>query len=223
MRRIIKSNQPSALAKWRKKTAGTQWFNYEGLKQEPGLREIVVKALLKEQGQLCAYTGIEIDANTCHIEHVKAQAHCPAGSGEDVEYNNMVACFPRPGMGCDFGAVKKGKWPPPAEAANFVSPLQADCERKFTFTYEGKIRPRNSEAAEETVEHLSLDHKQLENYRRQAIRGALNDKHGKLLTLDSAKATLAGLMQQKGKLAPFWFVLVNALQNHIATVSKKAK
>ena len=222
MRRIVKNSQPPALAKWRKKTAGTAWFNYEGLKQEPKLRETVIKALLKEQGGLCAYTGIAIDAATCHVEHVKAQDHCPAGSGDDVDYNNMVACFPQPNVGCPFGAVEKGSWPPPAEAKDFVSPLQVGCEGKFYYLYDGKIKARSSQAAEKTIEKLALDHKQLENYRRQAIRGALN-KNGQLLTLKDAEATLATLARQTGKLDPFLFVVVNALQNHINQVNKKIR
>lgn len=223
MRKIIKSNQPAALAKWRKKVAGTEWFNYDSMKQEFGLREAVVKSLLKEQGGLCAYTGIKVDATTCHIEHVKAQTHCTKGDGEDVDYNNMVACYPKPNTACLFGAVRKASWPTPTEAGEFISPLQTGCERKFHFNYDGTVKARNSEPARQTIEHLGLNEKQLKDYRRQAIRGTLNKHNGQLLDLASAKAALATLEKQKTELDPFIFVVVDALKNHISTIGRKIR
>ena len=48
------------------------------------LREPAIRGL-----HMCAYTGRRIDADSCHIEHLRPQAHC--GIGEDVHYRNVVA------------------------------------------------------------------------------------------------------------------------------------
>lgn len=153
------------------------------MRRDDGIREAVEDALHAEQGAICAYTGRRIQLRAgpprevgFHMEHVKPQAHCEAG--EDTDYANLVACWPRPNPTEDAtdGAVLKADWPSPEQAHLFVSPLRDDCTRRFAFTRQGVISEAqpHDEAAKETIERLGLGLKELTSLRKNAIHGALN-------------------------------------------------
>lgn len=212
MRAISPRPEPASFTNWR--AASQNDINY-GYDLIPGdLRAAIKDALIAEQRGLCADTGIGIVAGRSHIEHLLPQAHCEPG-GEDVDYHNMVACFPGPNQGyVPFGAVRKGNWPSPAERFRFVSPRSAECESRFRFSIRGKISvAEDDEAARETVRRLGLDHKRLEALREAAIAATLHR-----LDLPSARKRLATLLQAEkagGRLEPFCFALKQALAKHI--------
>lgn len=197
-------------------------FNFKSLNQDGDVRQAVIKSLVKEQGGLCAYTGIKITAETCHIEHVLAQTHCKRrGLHEDISYQNMVACVPKPNSTLPYGAIPKKAWPDPDkpdEANKFVSPFTSDCERKFVFKYSGKIFPAaDDKAAEKTIEKLCLDNGVLKKMRQSAILGELSPK-GKDLPLPHVKHRLQQLeAQTTGEQEEFSFVLKQVLRQHIAS------
>lgn len=211
MRAISPRPEPVSFTNWR--AASQNDINY-GYDLIPGdLRAEIKDALIVEQRGLCAYTGLRLDASRSHIEHLLPQAHCL--DGEDVEYRNMVACYPAPTQPyVPFGALRKADWPSPAERHLFVSPRSADCEARFLFSIRGKISVAEAdEAAEETVRRLGLDHKRLEALRESAITETLHR-----LDLPSARRRLAGLLQAEeagGRLEPFCFALKQALGKHI--------
>ena len=96
-------------------------------------------SLIAEQRRLCAYTGIGINAEHSHIEHLLPQKHCQRGQ-EDVSYANMVACYPgTKDKYVPFGALVKANWPSRAEQHLFVSPRSAGCEARFLFRRRSKI------------------------------------------------------------------------------------
>ena len=171
MRTIDQQLEPTAYAEWRAASQVRDEVNY-GYDLLPGnLRYEVKAALIADQRGLCAYTGIGINADRSHIEHLIPQSHCVRGEG-DVDYANMAACYPAPGdPWIPFGAVFKANWPSPAEAHLFVSPRSVGCEGRFLFSIRGVISvPANDNAAEETVKRLGLSNKRLEALRHAGFR-----------------------------------------------------
>lgn len=219
MRQIQKRNEPQCLTQWRASCQNDQNFSY-GL-MDANLRQEIRRALVAEQGGLCAYTGCRIDETTCHIEHPKPQTHCQ--NGEDASYTNMLACIPAPNApGLPYGAHKKGSWPNPAQESLFVSPLRADCTKRFSFTIRGEIRPADSadNAAKETIGKLGLDHTLLTQLRKAAIDATLNVRGRGPASLDMRDARrritqLKAAEQSNGTLEAFCFVLLQALEKHI--------
>lgn len=223
MRQIRKRIEPRNLSNWRAAHAGDVNFGYALI--DSGLRLEIKLGLLTEQGGICAYTGRSITESTCHIEHLKPQCHC--APGEDVAYQNIVACIPAPGSPqLPYGAHKKANWPDPTQRHLFVSPLTVNCGSRFRFNLRGEIRPTNAGdmAASETIARLGLDHPQLNQLRKAAIDGTLavpGRGHGSL-ELSGARRRLTALSaseQNNGPLEPFCFVLQQALERHIRRVA----
>jgi hypothetical protein len=124
MREISGGEEPHAMTEWR---LGTPGVGYNDMSSD--LREAVKSALVAEQRELCAYTGLRVGADSSHIEHLTPQRHCAAG--EDIQFGNMVACYPAPGEFAHFGAIRKADWPSPGEQHLFVSPRSPGCEKRF--------------------------------------------------------------------------------------------
>ena len=232
MRTIDAQNEPAAYAEWRARYHTDINYGYGLIDSE--MHKVIREALISDQRGLCAYTGIPIDGSHSHIEHLIPQKHCAKGV-EDVAYSNMVACYPEPGHAyVPFGAVRKDKWPSPAEQHLFVSPRSVGCEARFLFNLKGEIDVVSDDnAAAETVIQLGLNHKRLEGYRKEAIDATIQ-RRGRgipLLNLGDARkrlATLEDAEKQGGKLEPFCFVLKQALCKHIRRLegiieSKKVK
>lgn len=216
MRWIQKNNEPTQLQEWRSRYGSDINFDYQLMRQDHNVTNVVKESLLQEQGWLCAYTGRRIESNSCHIEHVKAQAHCERG--EDVQYTNLVACYPAPNtVEAPYGAHQKKDWPSPSERSFFVSPLDQGCEARFTFSLKGNINPTNSTdtATEQTIKRLKLCHRDLVALRKSAIQELLGQSNN--LPIDKARRRLNGLERQtSGRLEPFCFVLVQVLRKHIS-------
>lgn len=241
MRTIRKHSQPVSLTQWRiprlleSRNPGLE-CNYASLRQSPAVLKEVEDGLLSEQGKICAYTGHRIsivstgnqaDSNRevkFHIEHVLPQEHC--GYGQDTDYSNMVACWPKPNCGFHpaYGAKRKDNWPTSVEQANFISPLRPDCSVRFKFDHKGGIEAANSSdaAAIETIEKLGLNHKTLNDLRREAIWGALNPasrpiKLGEAQKLLSKMEQASATLNSGGtaELIPFCWAIEPALRREI--------
>jgi uncharacterized protein (TIGR02646 family) len=199
-------------------------FNYKhGLPSE--VKGELRTCLIAEQFFLCAYSGVEITEGSCHIEHLKPQCECE--DGEDVDYFNLVACFPSDG-GDDthgFGATVKKNWWVPAE---FVSPLQSGCERRFDYTWTGKMKPAadTDVPATRTIENLGLDSDNIVDHRRKAICGFFGfTKGGTEISLAEAQILHDKIDRpnRSGQLTPFCFMLKRLLVKYIAEKKKKQK
>jgi uncharacterized protein (TIGR02646 family) len=212
MRQISPRHVPAMFTEWRAAWHNDINYGYELV--DAALRAVIKDALIAEQRSLCAYTGLRVDASSAHLEHLLPQDHCTVGQ-EDVDYRNMVACYPGPNAGfIPFGATRKADWPSRAEQHLFVSPRSAGCESRFIFSIQGKIRPADGDdAARETVRRLGLDNRRLENLRKEAIDATL-----KPLDLPSARKRLTSLEDAENDevpLEPFCFALKQALRKHI--------
>lgn len=243
MRTIKKRPPPASLTHWRASRVAEQTpgfdFTYDEMRRIPQVLADVEDSLYREQGGICAYTGLKIrlkfDGNDdsrevdFHIEHVLSQDRCKLDEnrGKDTAYANLLACWPRPNCGfpVHFGAVQKGDWPKKSpDDALFVSPLQEGCSRRFTFNHRGEILPANpdDEAAVETIQRLALDHKDLTAIRKRFIQGAFAPA-GRQIRLGEARRLrdeLDELCRQVDsgvnvELPPFVFAIRRALDREI--------
>lgn len=210
MKTIIKGAQPRELIQWRSDNAGLPQNLKYGKAKFP--LDEVRKSLLKEQFHLCAYTmrrlptAVECknkdkDADTgssCHIEHILPQSR--KIEGEDIDYQNMVACYPssKSNIHCEFGAIAKDYFDPAKEdpkdpERKFVSPLQVNAEAHFRFDMAGGIHG-NSKDGEKTIEVLKLDHINLVHDRQAVITGFLRP-NGKKVTAQQARSIARLVMQ----------------------------
>jgi uncharacterized protein (TIGR02646 family) len=217
MKRIVKTHQPQELSAWRdeNKELNHTYHDLLGTNAHQKLKD----KLLKEQGQICAYTGRAIDDASSHVEHLKPQNRC--ADWEDVDYRNVIACFPADGgdKSHGYGApVKGGWWNEPL----FISPLSEDCERRFRFVWSGNIHPvpEDHEGAKKTIEILGLDKKELCKLRKARIDGFLGfgaRSRSKPLSIADARIALEHIdrLDGNGRLQEFCFVLKQLLPKYI--------
>ena len=217
MRRIVKTHPPKQLTDWCKENKDL-YHTYKDLCGTAAHQALKDK-LLEEQGKLCAYTGRTIMDTTCHIEHLKPQNEC--AEWEDVEYRNVVACFPPDGgdKSYGYGAPLKGSW---WDKDLFVSPLSEDCERRFRFTWSGHIypNPEDHHGAAKTIDVLGLDNEGLRKLRESRIKGFFG--YGRRTrSKPLSKADAARALQNidnfggNGRLKEFCFVLKQLLPKYI--------
>ncbi len=235
MRSIKKAQQPQALTSWRNPRMVSQRpiameCTYEELRRDAAVLATLEDSLFKEQGGLCAYTGIKIglDRVRCdvdfHIEHLRAQTHCTYG--QDTEYTNLVGCWPRPNVSFEpkFGARRKADWPALKDEVNFVSPLSSTCSKRFRFETNGQVHPalETDAAAVETISRLQLNHKELRALRSSAIKGAIFPR-SQLISLAEARRLLAAIRSEAnsldggapGRLMSFSFAIEDVLSRVI--------
>ncbi len=204
MKFIRKAAEPPLLRRWKNANAGAaHQLNYANI-PGPAREELRIRLLL-EQGYLCAYTMRRIEAiGNGHVEHILPQSRHPE---KDVDYDNIVFCFPGAQQAqCDFGALRKsGKDVTPA---NFVSPLDRACETRFSYGFGGEAKAANAAdaAAQGTIDVLNLNHKELVELRRSAVRGLpLFRKAAKAISAAKARRLAREVMQANnaGHFEPF--------------------
>lgn len=217
MRRIAKTHPPQELNRWREanRDVNHTYRDLMGTQAHAALKD----KLLQEQGWLCAYTGKTIQSDSSHVEHIKPQ--CACGEWEDVEYRNVVACFPADGgdVSQGFGAPVKASW---WDEPRFVSPLSQDCERRFRFAWSGHIHPNpeNHEPARETIKVLKLDGEPLRQLRKARIDGFFGfgaRTRARPLSVADAKIAIANIdrFDATGRLQEFCFSLKQLLPKYI--------
>lgn len=222
MKKIVKQAQPTELQQWRASNANAPQNLKYGCGGFP--KDAVLNALLIEQGFLCAYTLLKISADKSHIEHVKPQSRCECG--EDVAWNNMVACFPHPGaQHPGYGAVQKDSW---WEETDFVSPLVENCESRFKYKNDGSITIAVATdcAAKTTIEKLKLDCDRLKEARKKAImKAGLHKKAQRPMTsISKVQGFVQNLSQQQsGCFMEFCTVLEHVAADYVQSLQKRAQ
>lgn len=161
MKFIIKSQAPPELSDF---VARNNQRDYEALKKPA--RDALRKALLAEQGYICAYTMVRMHSvDDAHVEHMISRQQ---DSRHQLDFGNMVACYParRQDKLAAFGAFKKhGEQ---ISDVNFVKPTSKDCEQQFRYLSNGDIDGLTP-AAKSTINMLKLNHSHLKAQRAQAI------------------------------------------------------
>jgi len=176
MKRIFKGHEPKDFIDYKveNKQGGVNIdYNSLGEKQRTQIKE----ALLIEQGNICAYTLKRIELKSCHIEHIKPEELCRqlqkkgVETISDLDYSNMVACFPKEFSGSSrkkfYGAYKKDDWWE-NDGSSFISPLRVDCESHFKYNKDGSV-VHLTEMGKKTIEILNLNHNILKDDRQSAI------------------------------------------------------
>lgn len=170
MRAIVKQGIPMTLQNWVRdmRRDAPQNLSYDNL--PTAIKDDVKRALLMEQGHLCAYTLRKLHGiDSCHIEHVEPQNAAP---GKDLDYANMAACVPKDGGNTSFGygaPIKAGK--AVTLNADFLSPHMPGCDTRFRFDDKGCVRSATGDAAAQgTINTLKLDHGALIELRRAALQ-----------------------------------------------------
>ena len=228
MKRIIKGDEPASYiqTKLQNQKAGVKMRYDENL---GAAERIPIKsALLKEQGFICAYTLKRIDLDTCHIEHLKPEELCRKHMEEgiatvsDLDYANMVACFPKdPPKGIPkekyFGAIKKDDyWD--NDGKDYILPIHPNCEDHFTYNKKGEI-VGNTANGNNTIKLLALDHKDLVYNRRRAIENFIGVKQ----PFKKAK-TIQAIAEidkiQNGKFIEYCIPIKHALNEHLKKKKK---
>ncbi|QSB29086.1 retron system putative HNH endonuclease [Flavobacterium sp. CLA17] len=231
MRRIIKGQEPASFIQFKQKNekAGIHIRYDSSLGKNE--RKPIKEALLKEQGYICAYTLKRISLDSCHIEHLKPEELCRTHMADgietvsDLDYGNMVACFPKSspkGIPKEkyFGAIKKDdNWI--NNGTDYILPLQVKCENNFKYSKEGTVEG-TTVRGEITVILLGLNHDFLVEDRKLAIESFI----GKSNPIKKAKTTQAISDIDKivnGKYAEFCIPLKHALIEHLAYLIKIEK
>jgi uncharacterized protein (TIGR02646 family) len=219
MKRIRKTHPPKEFLEWiQKRRAADQRCNYKSLSGSPHIK--LKEHLLKEQGYICAYTGIRIKKESSHIEHLKPQTQCT--DDETIDYYNVVACFPMDGGDTSYGfgaPLNKGdSW----KEGEMVSPCDAICETKFSFSWKGKVFPadKDDEVAIKTISRLGLDSQGLRDRRYAAIKvffGFSSNPRVKKLDKQTARRRLEEIYRQdsSNQFVEYCFVIRQLLYKHI--------
>lgn len=228
MKRIIKGQEPASFIQYKveNQRAGVnlRYDTHLGSEQ----RIAIKNALLREQGFICAYTLKRIFLESSHIEHLKPEELCRQHMEEgietvsDLDYANMVACFPKKGpKGVShkkyFGAIKKDKtWN--NDGKDYVLPLHVNCEDHFKYDKLGGVQGL-TDKGRNTVKLLALDHQILAHERKTAIQNFLGNNN----PLKKAK-TLQAISEidqiANGIYAEFCIPLKHALIDHLAFLEK---
>ena len=171
MKHIVKDQNTPDFDDW-KASANDDWQpTYEGL---IGTTKKEVKdSLMKEQGHICCYCERKLSNNDSYIEHFKPR------SEEDVDpldYANILCSCQnqlKKGVPRHCGH-SKDNW---FDEDLLISPLYPDCEGRFAYTGDGKIRTANEfdTAATITIEKLKLDIELLNDFRKKVIESFLDE------------------------------------------------
>lgn len=226
MKHVQKASPPHNYRQWCALVRGTANEDYRCLMNPEKVN--LQQALLREQGWLCAYTMRQVDGDSSHIEHIKPEGLCRAERhGSDLDYDNLIACFPRDGMKnrYRYGAQQKGEWWD-NDGASFVSPLHPNCEKCFSFDIDGNIKAvGNSTSAKTTIRVLRLDHPSLTEDRKRVIHEFIYGQDGSdPLSRSKALQTISYICKRNriGRFVEFCIAIRHALCQHIKQLQKIA-
>ncbi len=227
MKYIKKGRPPAMLRKWiqaNSKLPGAEYGSHKFPKEE------VRKALMKEQGSICAYTMLRISNDSSHIEHLKPQSlsRSEGRLEETFDYNNMVACYPatpKPGGAkVTFGAIQReDTW----DAIEFLTPLNAGCELRFCYKADGQVQPSKTKdkPAVWTIHILKLNDKKLAEMRRAAIEEwGLSLTANQPVSRTTARRVKANMScrSRDGLLHPFCVAIAIAAEEYVRLLDKIA-
>lgn len=240
MRYISDNTPPQELILWlREQRKAGMNLRYDDLTpveiegEQCNVREAIIEQRLKDQGYLCAYTMIPIDAKKCHVEHIypRSLSYKENDPEKSVEYANMVACFPLQEDG-----KKKAKCPFGAEARENnlldLHPLDPSCETRIRYRSNGAAEATtpDDEAAKALLlgngKLIRLNHSKLIQYRQAAIneKGVGLKSKNPLKKSQAERLKKAVLTFSRGqKLEAYCVAIAHAAEEHIQRLEKRRK
>lgn len=198
MKYIVKQAEPPAFSEW-KNLANEDWQpTYGTLSGDP--KKAVKNALMAEQGFICCYCERRLTKEDSHIEHF-----CPKSRPDvdPLDFGNMLCSCQNEHKSGEprFCGIAKRDWFDPKL---LISPLDPDCEKQFSFTGAGMIRPSDEGnlAATETIKKLNLDEKNLNAMRAKAIDPFLDND----ISNEEMQQFVAGYLRkgENGQYGEFW-------------------
>ncbi len=166
---VQKDKEPDEIVAWKKKFKNKykRKPHYEDIKSEPEKQQLKA-ALISEQKYLCCYCCNRISDNNSHIEHFVPQS---ADNDLSLEYSNLHASCQ--GENSDMkhcGHAKGNEY----DETLLISPLDVNCEKRFSYSVNGKIEPTDmlDEGAKYTIEVLALNDERLKKAREEAMWAA---------------------------------------------------
>lgn len=158
---IKKGAEPEWLAEVKAHNKGLTYDDERFSSYKEQLRE----ELINEQKGICAYCCTRIDMESAHNEHIEPR-HMKDGrsSTKSLDYDNLVASCNGFHGEKTCGPHKGNEY----DAAKFVSPLNPECEDKFSYYPNGTIV-----GDEYTIGVLNLDTYQLRKAREAVYRSIM--------------------------------------------------
>jgi uncharacterized protein (TIGR02646 family) len=199
MKRIIKNPEPDEFIRW--KASFTDIVPEWGEFDTKPIKKTVKSHLLEEQGFICCFCEVGVDAENGQIAHLVDRDSRPDLA---LQYNNMIySCQEKPKktpQTCNQ-SQKRNVLP--------ISPLDDDCEERFLYTADGKIHPKNAmdKEAEDTIRILNLNTKHLVDARVRAFDEVLLKKRN--LSPSEFYEWLDHVLNRnsENKFTPFWTVI----------------
>ena len=225
MKHVKKRGCPHSYSRWCKAVQGSDKEEFAEIPFAE--KRILLDALLKEQGAICAYTMKRISVKNAHVEHIKPQSAFPdPKNGAALRFDNLVACFPREGMKANYryGAQQKADWWE-EDGRAFVSPLDPSCEKRFLYLNDGDVTHIGA-AAQNTIIVLGLAHPSLCEDRRRVLNEFIFGPSGQEpLPAAKAKQAIGAICQPNtnGHFFEFCLAIRDALIAHLKLLDKLAK
>lgn len=211
MKYIHKGEEPEMFAVW-KRLQNEDWTpNWDALRSPE--KPVLNDALLREQGYICCYCGMEISKENSHIEHFKPRSIYPH---LELEYTNLLVSCQRKRTSPEHCGYKKDDW---YDEQLMVSPLEANCADFFSYTESGKIQatddPNKQAAAATTIAQLGLNIDKLIALRQVAIEEILEGIDE--LTKEEIQKLIEDYEKPDGdgKYSPFCAAIIYKLNQYI--------
>lgn len=177
MKHIVKGSEPQSFSEWKANDKMCRSGKPKWKRLPKAIKDDLLESLKKEQGYICCYCEQKLETEF-HPEHLK-----PKGSKFfpklQFEYSNLLCSCQKElqkGEPRHCGN-SKGSW---YDTELLVSPLNPDCETKFTYTQDGYMS-FTDDASKETIRHLELGIDKLNTLRKNAIEPFIIDP----ITFDS--------------------------------------
>ena len=183
MLHIQKREEQQFLTDFKKKYPKKDYDSEEFASHRPVLKS----GLIEEQKGLCAYCCGRITDDKAHNEHIEPRNPGKYASKRSLDYTNIIASCNNPET---CGNKKENQYDP----QKFVSPLDEDCEEKFTYHGDGKIV-----GDKYTIDLLNLNAYELRNARKSVMK--------KLQFLDKETIEMCYMNEEDGKYQAYYNVI----------------
>lgn len=159
MKHFIKSNPPQCYEKYVSKRLGETWDRFVCDQHE--CHEALLQSMKAEQDNRCCYCERTLQNRQAHVEHFAPKSIYPQLT---FDYQNLMASC-SDSLTC--GHAKQGR-----VISEDLSPLQLNCEHRFTFTLHGMVVPSNAtdKLTQSAIQILNLNHPKLVDSRKEIAR-----------------------------------------------------
>lgn len=183
-------------------------------------RTDVLKDLLKEQNNLCAYCMSDIDEKSASIEHIVGQSYIDSkddkkcGKYLDTDYNNMLAVCKGKNCANSLHCDKSRANSQDKQPLLYISPLIEQQMQNIVFTQGGKIEYTldDEKIGYDLDTVLNLNCKTLVENRKRVKSAVISSLKKKSFSSDYAKKQLD---HWKCNPSPYYQVAIKTLEKHI--------